>query len=211
MPVNEPLVTAVPTEKQKCLQSVWSLSFIFETAVSVMRFPYLLEPSVEQWGRCFLNKRIILITAKMFRGTRCCLQAQQLSGIWSFCPAVPASTIWPFSHFLSGIKRVTGRFTDRERLKNAKRVFSSKYISNNNTYNAGSESSCKQFSSQSYLPLALSFLSVQLFMPALLITAIFQSISREEKLLHELEALDCFGSFGSITKKSGKCQVKRNF
>lgn len=48
-------------------------------------------------------------------------------------------------------------------------------------------------------------------MPASLITAIFQSISREEKLLHEFKALDYFGSFGSITKKSGKCQVKRNF
>ena len=60
------------------------------------------------------------------------------------------------------------------------------------------------------LPLALSFLSVELFMPASLITAIFQSISREEKLLHEFEVLDYFGSLEAL-QESGKCQVRRNF
>lgn len=69
---------------------------MFETVVSIMRFPYLLEPFIEQWGRCFLSKRIILITAKMPRGTRRCFQAQNLSSMWSFCPAMPASNIWPF-------------------------------------------------------------------------------------------------------------------
>lgn len=47
-------------------------------------------------------------------------------------------------------------------------------------------------------------------MPASLITAIFQSISREEKLLHEFEVLDYFGSLEAL-QESGKCQVRRNF
>lgn len=47
-------------------------------------------------------------------------------------------------------------------------------------------------------------------MPASLITAIFQSISREEKLLHEFEVLDYFGSLEAV-QESGKCQVRRKF
>lgn len=48
----------------------------------------------------------------------------------------------------------------------------------------------KWLSGKSYQPLiALGFLGVGLFTPASLITAIFQSVSREAELLHELKVL----------------------